>query len=103
MKKVHSAENSIELGFVMGMLEQDGIHCIVRNQNLAGALGEIPPQECWPEVWITNDIELERAKKIVKFALSPPANSTVPWYCACGEKIEGQFTACWKCGLESSN
>ena len=20
------------------------------------------------------------------------------WTCECGEKLEGQFTACWKCG-----
>ena len=103
MKKIHSAENSIELGFVMGMLEQEGIKCIMKNQNLSGALGEIPPQECWPELWITNDDDYEQANKIVQLALTSSDQNTAPWYCSCGEKIEGQFTACWKCGLACSD
>ena len=100
MKIVYSAENSMEVGLIKGMLEQDGIACLVKNQNLSGAMGEIPPLECWPELWITNDNDLIRATYIVESALTPISNSTVPWVCVCGEKIEGQFTGCWKCGEE---
>ncbi len=103
MIKVYSAENSMDVGLVRGILEEDGINCLVKNQNLSGAMGEIPPLECWPELWIANDNDLIRAQNIVKSTLLPAINSTVPWYCACGEKIEGQFTACWNCGEERAN
>ena len=100
MIKVYSSENSMEVGLVRGLLEQDGIPCLVKNQNLAGALGEIPPQECWPEIWITDDRDLALARKVVKAALSPVTDVSVPWHCQCGEEIEGQFTACWNCNEE---
>jgi hypothetical protein len=100
MKKVCSVENSVELGFIKGMLEQDGIDCLVKNQNLSGALGEIPPLECWPELWVTDDRDFDVARKIVDTALAPPSNNKTPWLCDCGESIEAQFTACWSCGLE---
>ena len=90
----------MDVGLIKGMLEQDGIACLVKNQNLAGAMGEIPPQECWPELWITDDSDLPLAMKIVDVALSPVTDSSVPWHCSCGEEIDGQFTACWSCNQE---
>lgn len=100
MIKVYSSENSMEVGLIKGMLEQDGIACLVKNQNLAGAMGEIPPQECWPELWITDDSDLALAVKIVDAALSPVTGTSTPWHCQCGELIEAQFTACWNCNQE---
>ncbi len=102
MKKVYSSENSLEVGLIKGMLEQDGIGCLVKNQILAGAMGELPPLECWPELWITDDRDLPLANKIVEAALTTPAEQATPWHCQCGEEIEGQFSACWSCGEEKS-
>ena len=103
MKKVYSAENSMTVGLIRGMLEQEGIQCLVKNQNLAGAMGEIPPLECWPEIWITRDHDIGRALTIVETALAPSSDNIVPWECLCGETIEGQFTACWKCNRDRSD
>ncbi len=103
MIKVYSSENSMDVGLVKGMLEQEGIACLVKNQNLAGALGEIPPQECWPELWIANERDLPQAKKIVEAVMSPLREYKAPWLCACGEEIEGQFTSCWNCNQERSD
>ncbi len=100
MKRVCCTEYSIEISRLQALLEEDGINCLVKNQNLAGAMGEIPPLECWPELWITNDYDLPRAQDIIESALTPVIKSTVPWNCSCGEKIEGQFTACWSCNQD---
>jgi Putative prokaryotic signal transducing protein len=100
MIKVYSSENSMEVGLIKGMLEQEGIACLVKNQNLAGAMGEIPPLECWPELWITDDNDLPQAKKIVEAALSPMTESAAPWHCQCGEIVEAQFTDCWNCNQQ---
>lgn len=90
----------MELGLVQGILEEDGIACLVKNQNLAGAMGEIPLHECWPELWIINDADLPRAEGLVAAMLVPTGVASPSWQCHCGEIIEGQFTACWNCGRE---
>ncbi|NKB38231.1 MAG: DUF2007 domain-containing protein [Gammaproteobacteria bacterium] len=99
MKKLYVSENPIEVGLIKGLLDSEGIACLVKNQTLAGALGEIPPLECWPEIWITTDQDLVRAEEIVKSVRSTPVSSE-NWNCECGESIEGQFGSCWNCGKE---
>ena len=100
MKKIYCAEDSLQVGMIKGVLEQEGINCLIKNQMLSGALGEIPPLECWPELWVTDDRDSSRANEIVAALLMQAEVNTPPWQCNCGEKIEGQFSACWKCSEE---
>lgn len=100
MKKVHSADNAVDVGLLTAILEDNGISCLVKNQNLGGAMGEIPPLECWPEIWVTHDADYQRALDIVEESLKTPAGKAEDWHCICGELIESQFTACWSCGCE---
>ena len=100
MKKVFCAENTIEVGLINGILEANGINCLIKNQNLGGALGEIPPFECWPEIWVTNDADYPRAVELVKETSPENGSSREDWLCLCGEQIESQFSACWQCGAE---
>jgi len=86
-------------GHVSSLLRQQGISCHLRNENLVGALGELPPTECWPEVWIADDGDQERAQEIINAALAPLA-SQPGWHCRCGEDLEGQFSHCWRCGAD---
>ena len=58
MKKVYSADNIVMPGFIKNLLESCNIDCIIKNQNLAGALGESPPIVYWPAGWIINDENL---------------------------------------------
>jgi hypothetical protein len=102
MKKIYSAEDSLQIGMIKSVLEQEGINCLMKNQMLSGALGEIPPLECWPELWVTDDRDSARANDIVEALLSQTETDTTPWQCTCGEQIDGQFSACWKCGEEKA-
>lgn len=87
-----------EIGLVRGLLERDGIKCITKNEQLAGALGDIPFLECEPELWVVHDEDLPQAQRILADH-NAPASSTAQWRCShCGELIEGQFGACWQCG-----
>lgn len=87
-----------EVGLVRGLLEHAGIECFTRNEQLAGALGDIPFLECEPELWVLHDEDLVRAKRILA-AHEAPACASVQWRCRqCGELIDGQFEACWRCG-----
>ena len=85
---------------VKGLLEEAKIPCMVRNEHLSMALGELAPSECSPEIWIQNDEDYPRAKEIVDAWRTTEVETPDPWTCRCGEAIEGQFTSCWKCGKD---
>lgn len=81
------------------MLEKEGVACLVRNEQLAAAMGEIPLIECFPELWVIDDEVYPRAHLLLKGWLENDAGG--PWTCGgCGESHEGQFGACWRCGEE---
>jgi len=98
MKRLLSDESLAYLGHLRNVLEQAGIDCVLKNEQLSGGLGEIPFLECLPELWVLRDGELERARALLADLerVEPAADE---WVCAaCGESNEGQFAACWHCG-----
>ncbi|MDJ0814423.1 MAG: DUF2007 domain-containing protein [Woeseiaceae bacterium] len=98
MKKLTSSESLVTINHYKNVLESEGIPCQIRNEYLGGIAGEMPLQEIWPELWIINDIDYDRAKQLIDATISDesPAAS---WRCTkCGEENEGQFAACWNCG-----
>jgi len=98
MKRLLKDSSVAELGLVRGLLERAGIECITKNEQLAGALGDIPFLECEPELWVLHDPDLPRAEEILA-AHRAPAIAAGRWRCShCGELIDGQFEACWQCG-----
>jgi hypothetical protein len=98
MKRLMRSAMASEIGLVRGLLERAGIQCHTKNEQLAGALGDIPFLECEPELWVLHDEDLDRAQRILA-AHNAPAHTTSQWRCRhCGELIDGQFGACWQCG-----
>jgi hypothetical protein len=98
MKRLFRSSMMSEVGLIRGLLEQAGIACLVRNERLSGALGDIPFLECEPELWVLNDADLPKAKRILA-EHEAPATATSQWRCGhCGEIVDGQFGACWQCG-----
>ncbi len=100
MKKVYSSEYGFMMDRIKGVLEEEGINCMVKNLNLAGAMGELPPLECWPEIWILHDEDYDHANTIIEDMTKESNKCRSAWICHCGEKIEGQFTNCWSCGTD---
>jgi len=81
------------------LLEEAGIPCLIRNQYLWVAAGEVPFVP--PELWVLNDDDYSKAKEIVDAVRNAESEVGDPWVCpGCGETIESQFTSCWKCGRE---
>lgn len=98
MKLVYTSANSLLVAHVRNLIEAEGIGCRMRNEFLAGAAGELPPTECWPEVWV-EEADAVRAEAVVAAAMSADVDAGPPWRCAeCGEENEGQFGLCWRCG-----
>jgi hypothetical protein len=101
MKRVYTANTmSSDQEIVKDLLEEANIPCMVRNENLSTALGELPFTECSPEIWIQNDDDYLRATEIVEGWRNAEFEDHGPWLCRCGETIEGQFSSCWKCGRD---
>ena len=98
MKLLHSSIDLSIIGHLQTVLANEGIECWIKNQNLTGGIGELPPNECWPQLWIHNDADYSRAMEIVSPIISPTAPGKSSWKCACGETLEGQFDSCWQCG-----
>ena len=99
MRKLYTAQDTLMISHLKNILETGGIECVVRNTHLAGAMGEIPPIECWPELWVVEDARYGEAQEVLNRALAPLRPVSKPWRCRkCGREIEGQFSECWNCG-----
>ncbi len=99
MKKLHTFQlhERAQAAMVRDMLEEEGISCLLRNDQLFGAMGEIPLVECFPELWVVDDEVYPRASLLLKGLLRSD-DAAEGWICRCGEELEGQFGACWRCG-----
>jgi hypothetical protein len=96
MKRVFRAASLLQVAHARNVLVSAGIECEVRNQYLAGAIGELPMMETWPQLYV-DEVDEKRALRALAIAASPVAGS--PWVCEeCGERLEPQFTSCWRCG-----
>lgn len=98
MKKLTSADSIITINHYKNILEAEGIPCEIRNQHLGSIVGEMPFPEVWPQLWVKNDLDFDRARQLISddAASESPIE---PWRCSkCGEENEGQFAACWNCG-----
>jgi hypothetical protein len=99
MKRVYTAKDPLMIGHLKNVLITFGIECITRNVYLSSAAGELPPIECWPELWVVDDTRQAEATTILKKTLAPLKPVKRSWRCdGCGEEVEGQFSECWNCG-----
>ena len=99
MKKVYTTKDPLMIGHLKNVLATFDIKCITKNYDLSSAAGELPPIECWPELWVVDDHRHAEAEAILKKTLAPLKSVKKSWQCAgCNEEIEGQFSECWKCG-----
>jgi hypothetical protein len=102
MKHVFTASTmSADQETLKSLFDEAKIPCMIRNEHLSMALGELAPSDCSPEVWILNDEDYPRAREIVAALRNAQVETREPWVCPdCGEAIEGQFTSCWNCGKD---
>jgi hypothetical protein len=99
MKLVFRAASLLQVSHARNLLIAAGIDSELRNQYLAGALGDLPMLETWPQVWVEDALEPAALSALARGAAAPVG---VPWTCEqCGEELEAQFTTCWRCGAPS--
>ena len=90
--------DSAELGLLKHMLEEAGIRCVVRNEQISQTIPSAPFNV---ELWVENDEDFQKAHDLYKSWCQPPPDATGSWICAkCGERLKSQFDSCWKCGTK---
>jgi hypothetical protein len=95
MRRLAQAPNIAIAAFWVDALRQAGIDASLQRYFLGAAAGELPPDQCLPEVWIADDDQEALAKSLLRELRNPPQRL---WRCDCGELVEGGFEACWQCG-----
>jgi hypothetical protein len=99
VKKVTSADSLITINHYKNLLTSEGISAFIKNEFFGSIMGEIPFQEVWPELWVKNDLDLDRARQLIDSAMLAEESPTRPWQCTgCDAENEGQFAVCWQCG-----
>lgn len=100
MKKLTSAESLITINHYKNLLASEGIPTEIRNQHLGSIMGEMPFFETWPQLWVVNDLDFDRATQLIESLDTESVGDS--WECSrCGEQNEGQFAACWNCGASA--
>jgi hypothetical protein len=100
MKKLTSAESLITINHYKNLLASEGIPTEIRNQHLGSIMGEMPFFETWPQLWVVNDLDFDRATQLIESSEAESPRDS--WKCTeCGEQNEGQFAACWNCGTSA--
>ena len=101
MKKLTSSDSIITINHYKNVLKSEGIASEIRNEHLSTIFGEVPFMEIWPELWVKNDLDFDRAQQLIELVTSDESSGE-SWRCRkCGEDNEGQFSACWNCSTAS--
>ena len=99
MKLVYSNESHFLVNNIKNLIEAEEINTFIKNEFAQGAVGEISAFDSWPEVWVMDDSDFDRAVEIVKSSQS--TNSAGDWICNnCSEKNDPSFEICWNCQRE---
>tara|TARA_B100000767_G_scaffold248650_1_gene249717 strand:- start:76 stop:381 length:306 start_codon:yes stop_codon:yes gene_type:complete len=96
MKLVYSNENRMLANNVKNIIEAQGIHLIIKNEFAQGAIGELSVTDSWPEIWVVNDDQYNRAVEILASIASSGVGDD--WLCKiCSEENTCAFDICWNC------
>jgi hypothetical protein len=98
MKKLLQAPNLALATLWADQLVGAGIATSVQRAFACGIVGQIPPDQALPEVWVDDAADRERALALLEEWQRLPHRV---WACAaCHEIVEGPFEQCWNCGAE---
>ena len=118
MRRLAQAPNLAIATLWADALREEGVAVSVQREYLGAAAGQLPPDQCLPEIWVEDEAQFERAGQLPpdqclpeiwieddeQYALAERLLHELRhrpqrrWHCACGELVEGGFEQCWHCG-----
>jgi hypothetical protein len=97
MIKIYAAENLQAACLLQGLLAENGIEAEVLNQYAQGGLGELPFTHTYPEIWLSEAGDLDRAREIIADFEKHGAGQSSLSCPHCGEECPDTFELCWHC------
>ena len=98
MKKVTAVDSIITINHYKNILTSEGIPSFIRNEHLGSIVGDLPFQDVWPQLWVENDLDYDRARQLIDTNQMMDESPKSTWLCkSCNADNEGQFAACWNC------
>ena len=97
MLRLTQAPNIAIAALLVDALRQAGVDATVQRYFLGAAAGQLPPDQCLPEIWLIHDEQEALAREFLRDLMQLPQRR---WLCACGELVEGGFEQCWQCGRQ---
>lgn len=99
MKKIYEHIEYSRVGHFQAILEEEGIATMIKNLGASVGAGEIPFTEVFPELWVVNDEDYDRALSVLESYQPPKIEEATDWICpTCGEEVGKEFGECWNCG-----
>jgi len=80
VKKLTSSESLITINHFKNVLASEGIDSRIKNEHLGSIVGEMPFFEVWPELWVLNDLDYDRAKQLIDTEISDESPQA-SWKC----------------------
>jgi hypothetical protein len=97
MKRLYRALSLPDAHILRGVLEQSGIEVRVFNENAQSGVGQLPVPEAYPELWLVDENDLERARALIEEFESAPRVTGSVRCPQCGEDNPANFQLCWNC------
>ena len=98
MKRLTRAPNLAIATLWSDLLNQAGFPASVQRAFASGIVGEIPPDQALPEIWLAHDERYDDARRMLAELRRPRWRH---WVCrGCGERVDGPFDQCWSCGAD---
>lgn len=83
----------------VNLLQAAGIRCRLSGVYLQGGAGELPVDQCGPDIWLEDARDRQRALRIIDGREPVAGGAQHAWHCdRCDEWLEPQFAECWQCG-----
>jgi len=98
MKKIFEHIEYARVGHYQSILESAGLRVHVKNLCASIATGELPFTQMYPELWVVDDSDYQRALDILRPYHLHEFPIGADWRCPeCGEEVAGTFEECWNC------
>jgi hypothetical protein len=96
MKRLAQAPNLALATLWADQLGAAGFAASVQRAYASAIVGQIPPDQALPEIWIEDETRHAQALLMLEELRHPPWRQ---FGCVgCGEWVDGPFEVCWNCG-----
>jgi hypothetical protein len=95
VKRLLRAPNAVLATIWVDLLCEAGYPATVERLHLSSAAGELPIDQCLPEIWLRHAEHTDAARTLIDALQALPQRH---WICrSCQEEVEGGFEDCWNC------